>query len=68
VTAEVLRVNSEPDYKTLAGGITSIAIIVALIAIFYNKVIGTFDKVLISSSLNNQFYDDPSLLTLSTFD
>ena len=59
VTAEVLRVNSEPDYKTLVGGITSITIIIVLLATFYNKIIDTLDKIVINSAFDSIHYDDP---------
>ena len=67
-TAEVLRVRSQPDYKTLLGGLTSIAIIVALLVSFYTKIIDTLDKILITSSLDATVYDDPTPFHLSTYD
>jgi len=47
---------------------TSIAIIIALMATFYNKVVDTLDKVEITSALDTKHYEDPSPLNLSTYD
>ena len=68
VTAQVLRVNSEPDYKTLVGGFISITIIVVLLTTFYSKVIDTLDKIIIKSTFDSTHFEEPQPLLLSTFD
>lgn len=65
-TAELLRYREEPEYRTLFGGFLSFSIILALLVTFYNKVIDTFEKVLISSSLSAINADDPTPYNIST--
>ena len=65
-TAEVLRFKEEPEYKTLFGGIMSIAIIILLLVTFYNKVIDTFGKIIITSGDSAISADDPVPYTIST--
>jgi hypothetical protein len=48
------------------GGVLSISIIILLLVTFYNKVIDTFDKVIINSSLSATSADDPTPYTVST--
>jgi hypothetical protein len=50
----------------LVGGVLSISIIILLLVAFYNKVIDTFAKVVISSSLSVISADDPTPFTVST--
>ena len=65
-TAELLRYREEPEYRTLFGGFLSLSIILLLLVTFYNKVIDTFDKVIISSSVSAINANDPILYTIST--
>ena len=65
-TAELLRYREEPEYRTLFGGILSLSIILLLLATFYNKVLNTFQKVIINSSLSATSADDPTPYTIST--
>ena len=65
-TAEVLRFKDEPEYKTLFGGIMSISIILLLLIAFYNKVIDTFGKIIITSSTSAISADDPVPYNIST--
>jgi hypothetical protein len=51
----------------LLGGFISITMMLILIAAFYNKIIDTFDKVIIYSSSSNENADDPLPYTMSTF-
>ena len=66
-TTELLRYKKEPEYRTLFGGVLSLIIIIALIATFYNKLIDTLDKVIITSVSNNLNAADPDPYDISTF-
>lgn len=65
-TAELLRYREEPEYRTVFGGILSLSIIILLLVTFYNKVIDTLNKVIITSSLSATNYNNPPLYTIST--
>ena len=65
-TAELLRYREEPEYRTLFGGFLSFSIIILLLVTFYSKVLDTFDKVIISSSLSAISADDPTAYNIST--
>lgn len=65
-TAELLRFREEPEYRTIFGGVISLSIIILLLVTFYNKVIDTFQKVIISSSYSSVNANDPTSYTIST--
>lgn len=65
-SGSLLRVKGEPEHKTLLGGLVSLSVMLVLLAAFYNRIIGTFNKVLISSSTSNSNAYDPPALNLST--
>lgn len=65
-TTELLRYKEEPEYRTLLGGILSLGIIVALIATFYNKVVDTLNKVVITATGANTNAADPLPFNIST--
>jgi hypothetical protein len=67
-SGSLLRVKGEPEFKTLLGGFLSITMMLVLIAAFYNKIIDTFDKVIIFSSSSTDNADDPLPFTISTID
>lgn len=67
-SGSLLRVKGEPEFKTLLGGFLSITMILVLVAAFYNKIIDTFDKVIIFSSSSTDNADDPLPFTISTID
>jgi hypothetical protein len=59
-------VKGEPEHKTVLGGMVSLSVMVLLLTAFYNRIIDTFDKVLISSSTSNSNANDPPALNLTT--
>ena len=65
-TAEVLRYREEPQSRTIFGGLLSITIIIILLTTFYSKVLNTFQKVIITSSLSVVNANDPVPYTVST--
>jgi hypothetical protein len=65
-SGSLLRVKGEPEHKTLLGGVVSVSVMLVLLATFYNRIIGTFDKVIITSSTSNGNAYDPLALNLST--
>lgn len=67
-SSSFLRVRGEAEHTTLLGGFISIALMVALLAIFYNKIIDTFDKIIISSTSTTKTSADPTPVTISTFE
>lgn len=64
--SSLLRIKREPEHRTLLGGFLSIALMLVLVVAFYNKIIDTLDKVLISSSTTSTNADDPLPYTIST--
>ncbi len=64
---ELLRYKTEPEYRTLFGGVLSLLIIIVLLATFYNKLIDTMNKVIITSVSNSVNSAHPPSFTLSTF-
>lgn len=67
-SGSLLRFKGEPEHKTILGGILSISVMVLLLAAFYNKIIDTLDKVLITSSSSINNVNDPTSFNISTRD
>lgn len=67
-SGSLLRVKGEPEHKTLLGGILSISVMIVLVAAFYNKIIDTLDKVLITSSSSTTNSNDPLAYNITTID
>lgn len=65
-SGSLLRVKGEPEHKTVLGGVVSLSVMLVLLAAFYNRIIDTFDKVLISSSSSTSNAYDPAPLNLTT--
>jgi hypothetical protein len=65
-SGSLLRVKGEPEHKTLLGGVVSLSVMLVLIAAFYNRIIDTLDKVLITSSSSTANAYDPPALNLTT--
>lgn len=63
-SSELLRYNAESQYKTLTGGILSLAIVCVIAGGFFNMVLDTLDRVTITSSLITTKRSDPPLATL----
>lgn len=64
----LLRIKGEPEHTTLLGGIISIALMIALLSLFYNRIIDTLDKTIITSTSSIKNAADPTPFYLSTFD
>ena len=64
-TAEVLRFKGENENRTIFGGILSILIIFALLLTFSSKVINTFEKAIITSTVSSINSDDPTSYLVS---
>jgi hypothetical protein len=67
-SGSLLRVKGEPEHQTILGGIVSIALMVALIAAFSNRIIDTLDKVIITSTNTLSNANDPIPISISTID
>jgi hypothetical protein len=67
-SGSLLRVRGEPDHKTLTGGLTSITLMIVLVAVFANKIIDTLNKIIITSNTNTSNADDPAALNLTALD
>ena len=67
-SGSLLRVKGEPEHATVLGGIISISLMIALAAAFSNKIIGTFDKLIITSTVTTSNADDPIPFNLTTLD
>jgi hypothetical protein len=63
-SSELLRYNAETQYKTLTGGILSLAIVCIIAGGFFNMVLDTLDRVTITSSLITKKQSDPPLATI----
>jgi hypothetical protein len=66
-TAELLRYKTEPEYRTVFGGVLSVFLIIGLIVLFYNKLIDTLEKIIITSDLNHINAADPAPYNISTY-
>lgn len=64
----LLRIKGEPEHQTLLGGFISISLMIVLAAVFYNKIIDTFNRVIITSSYSATNADDPSGFNFTTLD
>ena len=58
---QLLRYNSETQYKTLTGGLMSLAIISVIVIGFTSMIMDTLQKTSISSSLTVEKQSDPPL-------
>lgn len=68
ISSSLLRVKGEPEHATILGGIISISLMILLAAAFSNKIIGTLDKLIITSTvtINNSY--EPASFNLTTLD
>jgi hypothetical protein len=64
-STSLLRVKGEPEHNTLMGGLISITIVISLIVTFNNKIKGTLDKGLISSTSSTINSDNPLSFNLT---
>lgn len=67
-SGSLLRVKGEPEHKTFLGGILSISVMVLLLSAFYNRIIDTLDKVLITSASSSSNANDPLPFNITTLD
>ena len=51
-SSEMLRYNKDSQYQTFTGGIVSIAVVLVVVAGFFNMISETVNRTAISSSLN----------------
>lgn len=65
-TSELLRFNDEMEYRTLTGGLISLAIIIAVVIGFANMIIGTLNLSSITFIQTASQETDPSSGVLST--
>ena len=63
---QLLRFDGDAETKTLTGGIFSLAVIVYLISTFSSMVLDTFNKLIITSTFNNQQDNEPDPIYLVT--
>jgi len=63
---QLLRFQGDAETKTLTGGIISLAIFIYLSVTFFNMIIDTFHKVVITSITDTTQADTPSSLYIST--
>jgi hypothetical protein len=66
-STKILRYHSEPEYRTLFGGITSIILIIGLVVMFYGKVLDCINKNNISATSNSIISVNPPKHTISTY-
>ena len=64
-SSELLRYNSETQYKTLTGGLLSLAIIAVIAGGFFNMVADTVNRVSITSSLVTNKQSNHPLFSLN---
>ncbi len=60
-SSQLLRYNSETQYKTMTGGLLSLAIIIVIIVGFANMISDTLQRTSITSSLTINKQSDPPL-------
>ena len=63
-SSEILKYNSETQYKTLSGAIVSLILMGAIISGFSSMIISTMERTSITSSLEVKKSQDPELLKL----
>ena len=63
---QLLRFQGDAETKTLTGGIISLAIFIYLAITFFNMIVDTFHKVVITSISDTTQADTPSSLYMST--
>jgi hypothetical protein len=63
-SSQLLRYNSDTQYKTLTGGLLSLTIIVVIIVGFANMISNTLNRTSISSTLTTTKQSNPPLATL----
>ena len=61
----MLRYNEESNYKTGTGGLISIAIVIVVIAGFFNMISETINRTAISFTLNSKASGDPTPYNLT---
>ena len=67
-SSEILKYNSETQYKTLSGAIVSLILMGAIISGFSSMIISTMERTSITSSLEVKKSQDPELLKLKDAD
>mgnify|MGYP000870840379 CR=1 FL=1 len=65
-STELLRYESNKDYRTVTGGIISLSIILMISLGFASMIIDTLNKTTINSTLNIKKSSDPSFYNLKT--
>lgn len=63
-STQMLRFRGESEYKTLTGGIISVAIIIVILIGFSQMIINTLNLSSINFTQNIQRKQDPSLLNI----
>ena len=63
-----LRIKGSSDHTTIVGGISSMTLIVLLVTLFNNKIVGTFNKTIISSSTLTSHTNNPLPFNFTTAD
>lgn len=63
-SSELLRYNSETQYKTLTGGLFSISIIIFIVIGFASMISDTLNRTTIASSVQTIKQSDPTLSIL----
>ena len=61
-----LRYKKEPEYQSVLGGLLSITLMICFIGIFFNNLLFTFQKKLISSTTDLFEELDPSSMDIDT--
>ena len=65
---QLLRFDGDAETKTLTGGVFSLAIIVYLISTFSSMVFATFNKLIITSTVETTQINEPEPVYLLTTD
>ena len=65
-SGSLLRVKGEPEHATVLGGLISLSLMIVLAAAFSNKIIGTLDKLIITSTATTSNADDPTSFNITT--
>lgn len=63
-SSEMLRYDSDTEYKTITGGIITLSIVAMVTIGFASMIVDTFNRTAITSSLNIQKSNDPTYYDL----
>ncbi len=58
-TGSLLRIKGDSEYKTIVGGVVSISLMILLAIVFWNKIVATIDKLMITSATTTTNANDP---------